>query len=248
MKAMTDPEKLTAAEFARYFDHTFLKAAGEPDAVRKLCREAKRYGFASVCVNPCEVLHAAKLLEGSGVKVCTVIGFPLGQNTEMMKFIEATSAVGHGADELDFVVNVRRLKEAARGVKTALKELRAELCACVAAAGRPFSADRGDGARIVTKLIIECCYLTDDEKRFACGIAKEVGFDFVKTSTGFGTGGATEADVRLMRDAVGPVMGVKAAGGIRTLADAFAMIRAGATRLGSSASVSIMKEFKSAAG
>ena len=243
MKAMTDPEKLTAAEFARFFDHTFLKAAGEPDAVRRLCREARKYGFASVCVNPCEVLHAAKLLEGSGVKVCTVIGFPLGQSTEMMKFIEATSAVGHGAEELHFVVNVRRLKEAARGVKAALRALKAELGACVAASGRPFSADGGGSGKIVTKLIIECCYLTDDEKRFACGVAKDVGFDFVKTSTGFGTGGATEADVRLMREAVGPKMGVKAAGGIRTLADAFAMIRAGATRLGSSASVSIMEEF-----
>ena len=243
MKAMTDPGKLTAAEFARFFDHTFLKAAGEPDAVRRLCREARKYGFASVCVNPCEVLHAAKLLEGSGVKVCTVIGFPLGQSTEMMKFIEATSAVGHGAEELDFVVNVRRLKEAARGVKAALRALKAELGACGAAAGRPFSADGGGNGKIVTKLIIECCYLTDDEKWFACGVAKDVGFDFVKTSTGFGTGGATEADVRLMREAVGPKMGVKAAGGIRTLADAFAMIRAGATRLGSSASVSIMEEF-----
>ena len=233
----THPEKLTAAQFARCFDHTFLKAAGEPDAVRKLCSEAKRHGFASVCVNPCEVKRVAKLLNGSDVKVCTVIGFPLGQNSGDVKAFEAHCAIRDGARELDFVLNVRLLKAAARGGKTAMDALRRELGICAEAAHLGVSG-------VVAKLIIECCYLSDDEKILACRLAKEAGFDFVKTSTGFGTGGATVADVRLMRRTVGRKMGVKAAGGIRTLADAFAMIRVGATRLGSSACVAIMDEFK----
>jgi len=226
-------KKLTAAQLALFIDHTFLKPDGAPDAVRKLCREAAAYGFASVCVNPCEVARAAKLLKGTPVKICSVVGFPLGQCCAATKAFEAARAVQDGAHELDFVVNVRLLKAAARGRRSALNELRRELELCVSSAGSA-----------VTKLIIECCFLTDDEKVFACRLAKEAGFDFVKTSTGFGPGGATVGDVKLMRRTVGAKMGVKAAGGIRTLADALAMIGAGASRLGCSAGVAIMEEFK----
>jgi len=222
--------KMTAASLAAVIDHTFLKPAGEADAVRKLCREAKKYGFASVCVNPAEVPLAARLLKGSKVAVCTVIGFPLGQNTTRAKLAEAQEAIANGATELDFVVNQRWLKVVATGDNDALFALETELSLC----GRIHPS-------VVTKLILECCNLTDAEKRLGCVLAKQAGFDFVKTSTGFGSGGATVADVRLMRETVGPKMGVKAAGGIRTLADALAMIDAGATRLGCSAGVEIVK-------
>ena len=213
-------------DLAKYIDHTFLKPDGEADAVSRLCREAKKFGFASVCVNPCEVGFAAKLLKGSGVAVCTVVGFPLGQNTFSIKRAEALDAVAHGATELDFVVNVRLLKH--------------DPDACAAELDGLVAACREAAEGLVLKLIIECCYLTDAEKRLACRLAKKAGFDFVKTSTGFGPGGATVRDVKLMRKAVGPKMGVKAAGGIRTREDALAMITAGATRLGCSAGVSIV--------
>lgn len=226
-------------DIAKYIDHTFLKAAGEPNAVRRLCREAKKFGFASVCVNPAEVKLAAKLLKGSDVKVCTVVGFPLGQNDALTKAGEALLAIRDGARELDFVVNVRLLKAAASGGKSALASLREELTLCVAVKGC-VEAECLGRPEIITKLIIECCYLTDEEKVFACRMAKEAGFDFVKTSTGFGTGGATVHDVKLMRRTVGKKMGVKAAGGIRTREDALAMIAAGATRLGCSAGVAIV--------
>ncbi len=218
---------MNARELARTIDHTFLKADGDADAIRKLCREAKHYGFASVCVNPCEVGFAAKLLKRSDVAVCTVIGFPLGQNTFSVKCAEALDAIAHGATELDFVVNVRLLK---RDPDACAAELEGLVAACRAAA---------DG--LVLKLIIECCYLTKAEKIRACKLAKKAGFDFVKTSTGFGTGGATVADVALMRRTVGEKMGVKASGGIRTRADALALLAAGATRLGCSAGVTIIK-------
>ncbi len=214
-----------SAALASIIDHTFLKAAGEKDAVRKLCREAKKYGFASVCVNPCEVAFAAKLLKRSSVKVCTVIGFPLGANTTDVKTFEAVDAIGNGADELDFVVNVRLLKYSPEECLSELYTL-ASVC-------------KGVKADVVLKLILECCYLTDSEKRMGCKFAKQAGFDFVKTSTGFGTGGATVHDVKLMRRAVGSKTGVKAAGGIRNLDDAKAMIAAGASRLGCSAGVEI---------
>ena len=222
-------------DLAKTIDHTFLKPNGSPADVAKLCREAKRYGFASVCVHPCEVARSARLLRGSGVKVCTVIGFPLGQNTAALKLCEAMEAGADGADELDFVVNVAKLKVAAakgaasREAKSAREDWKLILASVREAA-----------PSVVTKLIIECCYLTDREKVFACRLARAVGFDFVKTSTGFGTGGATVADVRLMRKTVGPRMGVKAAGGIRTREDALAMIAAGANRLGCSAGVAIV--------
>lgn len=222
-------------DLAKMIDHTFLRPDGGPGDIAKLCREAKRFAFASVCVHPCEVARAARLLKGSGVKVCTVIGFPLGQNTAAVKLCEAMEAVADGADELDFVVNVARLKVAAakgaasREAKAAREGWR-----------RVLESVRGARPGLVAKLIVECCYLTDGEKVFACRMAKGAGFDFVKTSTGFGPGGATAADVRLMRRTVGSAMGVKAAGGIRTREDALAMVAAGANRLGCSAGVAIV--------
>lgn len=213
-------------DIAKYIDHTFLRPDGDGDAVHRLCREARKFGFASVCVNPCEVRRAARLLRGSGVAVCTVVGFPLGQNTTDVKIAEALDAVANGARELDFVVNVRLLRHEP---EKCAAELDAVVEACRAAA---------DG--LVLKLIVECCLLTDAEKRLACRLAKKAGFDFVKTSTGFSSGGATVRDVRLMRRAAGDAMGVKAAGGIRTREDALAMIAAGATRLGCSAGVAIV--------
>jgi len=221
---------MTARKLASVIDHTFLKPTGEADAVRRLCREAKKYGFASVCVNPAEVALAVRLLKGSKVRVCTVIGFPLGQTTTRAKFTEALEAIVNGAAELDFVVNQRWLKAVATGDNDALQALDSELSLF----GRIHPT-------IVTKLILECCNLTDAEKELGCVLAKKAGFDFVKTSTGFGSGGATVHDVALMRAAVGPAMGVKAAGGIRTLDDALAMLKAGATRLGCSAGVEIVK-------
>ncbi len=216
---------MTKKQLAKTIDHTFLKADGEADAICKLCREAKKCGFASVCVNPCEVGLAAKLLRGSRVAVCTVIGFPLGQNTYSVKRAEALDAIAHGATELDFVINVRLLKY--------------EPDACAAELEGLVTTCRAVAKGLVLKLIIECCYLTRDEKIRACKLAKKAGFDFVKTSTGFGSGGATVDDVKLMRKTVGEKMGVKASGGIRTRADALALLAAGATRLGTSAGVSI---------
>ena len=209
-----------------YIDHTFLKAAGDAGAVRQLCREAKKYAFASVCVNPCEVKRAARLLKGSPVKVCTVVGFPLGQNATAVKLTEGVQAIRDGAAELDLVINVRLLKYDPAACRAELDDF-VGLC----------RAARSD---VVLKLIIECCYLTDAEKTAACRMAKAAGFDFVKTSTGFGTGGATVHDVKLMRRAVGRKMGVKAAGGIRTRAEAEALIAAGATRLGCSCGVALV--------
>jgi len=213
-------------DIAKLIDHTFLKPAGDRDAVRKLCAEAREAGFASVCVNPTEVALAARLLRGSDVKVCTVVGFPLGANTNRVKCFEAMDALQAGADELDLVVNQRLLKYAPGACE-------AELLQWV----RTCRAFRTDA---VLKLILECCNLTKAEIARGCRIAKKVGFDFVKTSTGFGAGGATEEDVRLMRRTVGKEMGVKAAGGIRDRKAALAMVAAGATRLGTSAGLNMV--------
>ncbi|MBQ3289324.1 MAG: deoxyribose-phosphate aldolase [Kiritimatiellae bacterium] len=211
---------------AGFIDHTFLKPAGDKDAVRRLCQEARRAHFASVCVNPCEVAFCARALKGSGVKVCTVIGFPLGQNTNRAKCFEALDAIQAGADELDLVVNQRLLKYAPR-------KCEADLLQWV----RTCRTLRSD---LVLKLILECCNLTKAEIARGCKIARRVGFDFVKTSTGFGSGGATVGDVALMRCAVGREMGVKAAGGIRDRETAEAMLAAGATRLGTSAGMNMV--------
>ena len=221
-----------AAALAALIDHTFLKPSGDREAVARLCDEAKAFGFASVCVNPSEVEGAARRLRGTGVKACTVIGFPLGANTGRTKCFEAADAIQAGADELDVVVNQRLLKYAPTACE-------AELLQWVRTC-RTFRTD------VTLKLILECCNLTKAEIARGCRIAKRVGFDFVKTSTGFGPGGATVEDVRLMRKTVGPGLGVKAAGGIRDLATAEAMIAAGATRLGCSAGVAICREASAA--
>lgn len=220
----------SAKSIARFIDHTFLKADGDSGEIKRLCREAKKYGFASVCVNPSEVPLAAKALAGTKIKVCTVIGFPLGQNTVEVKIAEALDAISNGAEELDFVVNQRLLKHEPG-------ECLAEL---MALSGFCRRAQR----KTVLKLILECCNLTKEEIRLGCKLAEDAGFDFVKTSTGFGKGGATAEDVKLMREASGPKMRIKAAGGIRTLEDALKMIDAGATRLGCSNSVAIVKGLK----
>ena len=227
---------MTEAELASMIDHTFLKPAGDPDAVERLCREAREFKFACAMVNPCEVKRAAGLLAGSGVRVGTVIDFPLGQCGIAYKLFAASAAVGDGARDIDYVIDVRKLKAAASD-DSVRRELGGELSLMNAIAVR---AAEG----VVTKLIIECCYLSDSEKVLACGLAKKAGFGFVKTSTGFGPGGATVEDVKLMRATVGPDMGVKAAGGIRTLADALSMINAGANRLGCSAGASILAELR----
>lgn len=217
-------------------DHTFLKPDGPLDAIERLCGEAVEWRFGCVMVNPCEVAKAAHLVAGTGVRVGTVIGFPLGQCTLAAMRGEALDAIGNGADELDFVINVRAVKAVPK-------------CADAASAAQALAAgyrEMLDGVRaaradVTAKIIIETCYLTDDEKVLACRAAKAAGFDFVKTSTGFGPAGATISDVALMRRTVGPEMGVKAAGGIRDFATAIALVRAGANRLGCSASVAIVK-------
>jgi deoxyribose-phosphate aldolase len=219
---------MTARELAGKIDHTFLKASGETDAVEKLCAEARKHKFACAMVNPAEVAKAAALLEGCDVRVGTVVGFPLGQNTVRMKCAEAVEAAAAGALDIDYVLNIRDLRS--KPSEAVLEDL-----TLLNLAPKKVNGD------VVTKLIIECCYLTDDEKVAACRLAKKAGFDFVKTSTGFGSGGATPQDVALMRKTVGKTMGVKASGGIRTLEDALAMIDAGADRLGCSAGVAIVE-------
>ena len=211
---------------ASLIDHTFLKAAGDAGALKKLCAEAKKAKFASVCVNPNEVAECARTLRKSPVRVCTVIDFPLGQSTNRARCFEAMDAIQAGADELDLVVNQRLLKFAPGRCE-------AELLQWV----RTCRTCRSD---VTLKLILECCNLTKKEIALGCKIAKKVGFDFVKTSTGFGAGGATEADVRLMRRTVGPEMGVKAAGGVRDRETALRMIAAGATRIGASAGMNMI--------
>lgn len=217
---MIDVENLTKRQLASYLDSTYLKPFGAPEIIDNLCREAAEYGFASVAVNGDEVAKCAALLKGTGVKVTAVAGFPLGQMSMDAKIYEVRDVLAKGAGEVDIVQNVRRLQ--AGDLKYVLDELTlfARICRDVGA---------------TSKVILENCYLSDAEKLLSCKLACEAGVDFVKTSTGFGTGGATVADVALMRAAVGPEKGVKAAGGIRTLEDAKAMLKAGATRLGTSA-------------
>jgi deoxyribose-phosphate aldolase len=208
-------------------DHTLLKPDATQDQIAQLCFEARKYSFASVCVNPSYVRLCAELLKGSPVVVCTVVGFPLGATPTEVKVYETQQAIRDGASEIDMVINVGAVKS--RDYELAERDI-----ASVAAACRAGNA--------LLKVIIEAALLTDEEKVVACQLAKVAGADYVKTSTGFGPGGATAADVALMRRVVGPTIGVKAAGGIRTLADAQEMIAAGASRLGASASVKIMQE------
>ena len=210
---------------AKYIDHTILKQDARKEDIERITAEAREYGFASVCVNSCWVKLCHSLLEGTDVKVCTVVGFPLGAASSEAKKAETAVAVADGADEIDMVLNVGYLKSGM------LKEVYEDIVAVRKACREK-----------TIKVIIETCLLTDDEKIEACHIAERAGADFVKTSTGFSTGGATVRDVALMHDAVGGRIKVKASGGIRTLADAEAMIRAGASRIGASAGVSIVKE------
>lgn len=212
---------------ARLIDHTLLKPDATQDQIAQLCFEARKYRFASVCVNPASVKLCTELLKGSGIPVCTVIGFPLGATPTDVKVFESQQAIREGASELDMVINVGALKS--RDYELVERDIASVARACHA-------------GNAILKVIIEAALLTDEEKVVACQLAKVAGADFVKTSTGFGPGGATPEDVALMRRVVGPSMGVKAAGGIRTFADAQKMIAAGASRIGASASVKIMQE------
>ena len=207
-------------------DHTLLKPDATQEQIAQLCFEARKHGFASVCINPTWVELCAKLLEGSSVKVCTVIGFPLGASSPEVKAFETQDALDHGATEIDMVINVGGLK--ARDLELVAKDIRGVVTTAHA---------RG----AIVKVIIEAILLTDEEKTIACLLSKEAGADYVKTSTGFASGGATVHDVALMRRVVGPGMGVKAAGGVRTYEDAENMIKAGATRIGASAGVKIIQ-------
>lgn len=210
-------------EVTAIIDHTLLKADASPEAIDQLCSEAKTYNFFSVCVNPVYVTRAAEKLAGSRVKVCTVIGFPLGANTSEVKALEAHDAVEKGAHEVDMVIPVGLLK--AGQLKAVYEDIRAVVDAV--------------GERALVKVIIETALLTDLEKAIACLLSAAAGADFVKTSTGFSTGGATPEDIALMRASVGPNVGVKASGGVRSLEDAVHVITAGANRIGCSAGVSI---------
>ena len=214
---------MNKAQIAKMIDHTILKAEATESEIVKLCKEAIHYNFASVCVNPSMVPVAAKELKGTHVKVCTVIGFPLGATTTEVKAFETKDVIEKGATEVDMVINVGKLKE--RNLEYVKNDIKAVV-----------EAAKG---KALTKVIIETCLLTDEEKVIACQLSKEAGADFVKTSTGFSTGGATAADIKLMRETVGPDMGVKASGGVRSREDALAMIENGATRIGASASISI---------
>jgi deoxyribose-phosphate aldolase len=212
---------------ARVIDHTILKTDARKAQVEQLCQEARQYGFASVCVQPVWVEFSSELLSGSGVLTCTVAGFPQGATLASVKLFETLAAVRQGAQEVDMVINVGALKD--RNTSLVEDEIRALADAC-------------HNGKAHLKVIIEACLLTDDEKKLACELSVKAGADFVKTSTGMSTSGATVEDVRLMRSVVGPKIGVKAAGGIRTPKDALAMIEAGANRIGASASVAIVKE------
>ncbi|MDP4156324.1 MAG: deoxyribose-phosphate aldolase [Bacillota bacterium] len=210
---------------ARMIDHTLLKPDATEAEIVKLVNEAKQYSFASVCINPTWVKTAADLLvDTPNVKVCTVIGFPLGATTTETKVFETKNAIGNGATEVDMVINIGALKD--KRDEFVEQDIRAVV-----------EAAKG---KALTKVIIETCLLTDEEKVRACELAVKAGTDFVKTSTGFSTGGATVADIQLMRKTVGPDLGVKASGGVRSREDALAMIEAGATRIGASAGIAIV--------
>lgn len=210
-------------KYNKLIDHTILKPDASIEAIKKICQEAKEYNFMSVCVNPAYISLCKEELKGSDVKVCTVIGFPLGATLPQVKALETREAVMEGADEIDMVINVTMLK--AKNDDYVYQEIEKVRRSCV---GK------------VLKVIIETCLLTDEEKVRACLLAKKAGADFVKTSTGFSTGGATVHDVALMRKTVGEDMGVKASGGVRTHEDLLAMVEAGANRIGTSAGPKII--------
>ncbi len=224
---LSGAESEAARQVALYIDHTLLKPEATHDEVIKLCEEGAQYGFASVCLNPVWVREAACVLRGSGVKVCTVIGFPLGANNSDTKAYEARRAIFDGATELDMVINVGALKSGSD------EWVQRDIASVVEVA---------HDAGCLAKVILETALLTDEEKIKACVLSKQAGADFVKTSTGFSKGGATAADIALMRSAVGGHMGVKASGGVKDYHQAQAMIRAGATRIGASVGVKIVQE------
>ena len=215
---------ITPDDLPKYIDHTLLKADAKYEDLEKLCAEAKQYHFFSACVNGAHVAQCAKLLEGSGVKVCAAVGFPLGAMATKAKAFEAGTAMEDGANEIDMVMNISAMKNG--NIKLVEEDMIAIRKVC---------------GGVLLKVILETCLLTTEEIINACGIAKNCGLDFVKTSTGFSTAGATPEHVALMRKTVGPEMGVKAAGGIRSFEDALNMINSGATRLGTSGGVNIIK-------
>ncbi len=218
-------EEYPMQDICAYIDHTLLKPEACREAVEKLCHEALQYRFASVCVNSCHVPFCAEKLKGSGVKVCTVVGFPLGASFTEVKAFEASRALEGGAEEIDMVMNLGAFKDCRKD--TVEKDIREVKKAC------------GDK---ILKVILETCLLTEEEIQLACKIAQKGGGDYVKTSTGFSTGGATVEHVALMRATVGSAMGVKASGGIRSIEAALKMIEAGATRIGTSSGVAMVKE------
>lgn len=213
-------------ELNQYIDHTLLKADAMKEQIQVLCEEAKKYQFKSVCIQPTWVKQATEWLAGSEVEVCTVIGFPLGANSSRVKAFEAKEAVENGATEVDMVINIGAAKDQNWDL------VKSDIAAVVEAVP----------AEVVVKVIIETCLLTDEEKVKACELAEEAGADFVKTSTGFSTGGATVADIALMRKSVSDKMGVKASGGVSNRQEALAMIEAGATRIGASKGIQIVTE------
>lgn len=214
------------SNYAKYIDHTVLKIGTTKQTLKKFCDEAKEYHFASVCVNPCNIAYVANELKGSGVKACSVIGFPLGASTSKIKALEAIQAIEDGAEEVDMVLNVGRMKD--KDYDYILNDIKA-----VVDASHP---------KALVKVILETCELTDEEKVKACELAKQAGADFVKTSTGFGKGGATAHDVKLMKDTVGEGMQVKASTGINNREICDEMIAAGATRMGTSKGIFIVKD------
>lgn len=219
--------RMTPKELASYFDHTQLKAYATREDFEKVCREAAEYGFAMVAINPAPVSLCRRLLTGTGVHVGAAIGFPLGQNTVETKVFETQDSIRNGADEIDYVINISMLKE--KNFDYVQREMEEIVAVC-------------RNAGVISKVIFENCYLTDEDKENACAIAREVRPDFIKTSTGFGTGGAVFEDVELMKKAVGDEVKIKAAGGIRDLETALRMIDLGVSRIGSTASVAIVQE------
>jgi len=226
---MIEIKNLTPEKLAGMIDHTFLKPFGTQADIELLCEEAVRYQFAMVAINPAETERCVELLKGTGVRTGAAIGFPLGQMTSAVKAFETRDAIGKGAGEIDMVINIRALQ-------SGNEELVYQEIADMAQVCRVHN--------VISKVILETCYLSDDEKRTVCRLAKNAGVGFVKTATGFGSGGATVEDIRLMRAEVGPAVGVKASGGVRTLEDALAMIEAGATRIGTSSGIAIVEEFR----
>ena len=213
------------ASYAKYMDHTILKIDTVKETLKKFCDEAKQYKFASVCINPANVAYVASQLKGSGVKTCSVIGFPLGASTAMVKAVETAEAIKNGADEVDMVINVGALKD--KDYDVVYNDILA-----VVNAAHP---------KAIVKVIIETCVLSDEEKVAACTLAKRAGADFVKTSTGFGTGGATVEDVKLMKQTVGEGISVKASMGINDRIICDTMLKAGASRMGTSKGIKIVQ-------